>query len=144
MSQSVYSRAAALLACAAPFWLIGCGGEAADRLPLVPVRGKVAVRGRPPADARIRFHPQDPTTAARGVNASARVLEDGTFEGGSYVKGDGVPPGDYVLTITWEESTGKDGEMVDRLGGRYADPKKSQWRVRVGNQATELEPFSIP
>lgn len=122
--------------------LVGCG-EKPTRLPLVPVKGSVTVGGRPPVGALVRFYPQDPA-AAGGVNPSAHVRDDGTFEGGSYVKGDGVPPGEYTLTITWEEETGKPGEMADRLGGRYADPKKSQWRVRVGTQATDLEPFKIP
>ncbi|MBN9523674.1 hypothetical protein J0H58_35045 [bacterium] len=121
----------------------GCGTPD-GRLPLVPVKGKITVGGRAPVDARVRFHPQDPATAAHGVNPSARVRADGTFEGGSYVKGDGVPAGEYVLTVTWDESTGRDGEMVDRLGGRFADPKKSRWRVRVEAPATELEPFNIP
>lgn len=114
-----------LLLVAAMLLISGCG-EAPDRKATFPVKGKITVDGQAPGSAiRIECVPvagldtKDPTVSGTECDP------EGNFQISTYQQGDGVPPGDYVLTFTWQEFnlmsrqyTGK-----DKLNGRYADPQ---------------------
>jgi hypothetical protein len=64
----------------------------------------------------------------------------GKFELSSYVKGDGVPEGDYVLTFLWGElnlvSTNYGGP--DKLMERYKSPEESKVKF-TAKQGTPLD-----
>ena len=62
--------------------------------------------------------------------------QNGKFVFGTYESGDGLPPGDYVLTFTWppyvlkrSATTAKDPQ--DRLNGKYDTVDKSPLKFTV-------------
>jgi hypothetical protein len=119
-----------------------CRERRYDPVPLYPVRGKVLFNGQPAPGAEVRFHPVTPSE--KGIFSPAgRVEADGSFALTTYENKDGAPPGEYTVTVRWDEVSYAEGTLPDRLKGRYSDPKKSQWRVRVREGANDLEPFHI-
>jgi hypothetical protein len=70
---------------------------------------------------------------------------DGTFEISTYQQGDGVPNGEYVLTIVW----GKLNLMTrtyggpDKLKGAYSDPKTSKFTFKVSGGPVDLGPLDL-
>ena len=74
------------------FWLgltCGCQDGGGDRPKVVPVRGKVTLRGVPVEGADIKFQPKIGQTSAFGVTDAAGNYTLTTFEGG-----DGAAPGE--------------------------------------------------
>ena len=65
------------------------------------------------------------------------TCEDGTFSLSTYVDGDGVPYGEYVLEFTWMEQCFS-GEK-DRLCGAYSDPEKTFIRITVDRNRGDLD-----
>ncbi len=61
--------------------------------------------------------------------------DNGQFAISTYEAGDGVPPGEYVLTFEWKEfnlvSMSYGGR--DKLGGQYTDPKTSEFKLSVSS-----------
>src|SRR5262249_19416603 len=114
-----------------------------EAVPLYPVRGKVLFKGQPAARAEVRFHPVTPSEKGN-LYPAAKVETDGSFALTTYENKDGAPPGEYTVTIRWDEPSTKDeATPPDRLKGRYSDPKKSPWRIQVREGANDLEPFHI-
>ena len=91
------------------FALVGCGGGDVDlgyRLPVHPTSGKLTWKGAPVKGALVRFHPVDPqafrTPAGERLAEPSLTTEtdaDGQFIMSSYIADDGVPAGDYVVTV---------------------------------------------
>lgn len=114
------------------------------RLPVYSVKGKVLVDGKPVKDAFVHFYPRD--TVGQGTPCpSAQTDENGEFALSSYVSGDGVPPGEYDVTVTWPVrfnplSTNWEG---DKLKGRYSDRKKPWLQVTIEKKPLELAPFDL-
>lgn len=71
----------------------GCGGSGP-----VPVTGKVTVDGVPVAGAGVLFTPK-----GGGRPAHGETKADGTYELTTARPGDGALPGEYVVTIVWDE-----------------------------------------
>jgi hypothetical protein len=120
-----------------------------------PVVGKVFWRGKPAVGARVIFHPASATP--NQPQPSAVVGEDGSFRLRTYVQetratGDGAPAGEYKVTIDWSdlspEAVSVDpGAMPpkpsDKLGGRYADSKRSTLQVTIKEGENTLQPFEL-
>lgn len=124
--------------------LASCAGN--GRKPVYTVKGKVIYRGKPAQGATIVLHP----TGDQEMNALksfGTTGPDGTFQVTTYRADDGVPEGEYVVTIIWTTPPASNnpdlGEGPDRLNNRYADPKTSTWRVTVEKKPLELEAFKI-
>jgi hypothetical protein len=106
------------------------------RIKVYPVHGKVLVKGKPPVEAIVRFHPADGNTSDPHW-IHGQVDGEGRFALSTYVTGDGAPAGEYVVTIEWNERSGPlktEFTGPDRLKGRYKDPKTSKIRFRVEAQ----------
>ncbi len=121
-----------------------------ERLATVPVRGVVTVNGLPAPKLTVSFRAVEAPsgeTAIYAANPSALTDADGTFALSTYQEGDGVAPGTYAVTLEWltydalRNSYGK----PDRLKGRYADPKTTEFKVEVSGdeEALELPPFAL-
>ena len=121
----------------------GCGGEGA--VSLVPVRGEVFFGQEPAAGALIVLHP----TAVEGIEWTRGyphgvVADDGTFAVSAPPFGEGVPLGDYAVTITWPapaagaDPSESDPELVDRLNGSWADPHQPRAKAVVAGPETRL------
>jgi hypothetical protein len=66
--------------------------------------------------------------------ADGKVEADGTFLLSTYSRFDGVPAGEYTLTVTWsvppiDETTGKPGP--NKLPERYSKVTTSDLRVEI-------------
>ena len=133
-----------------------CGSLARRRLcaipgrqPVYPVSGAVFVKNEPAAGAIIFFHSATDPTNPHGLHPVAKADDDGTFRLTSYLKNDGAPAGEYVVTITWpapRPAGASDEGMTprDRLNGAYATPAVSKLRATVVAGNNQLEPFRLP
>jgi hypothetical protein len=124
----------------------GCNRQPAVNGPVPhPVCGKIVYKGQPAQKFHVAFHP---VTKWQGVQfAPATNTDDnGEFQLQSYHPGDGAPVGEYLVTFSWPDpplTPDNDAPSVDKLQGRYADPKKSKYRVTIHEGKNVLEPFVL-
>lgn len=119
--------------------LAGCGAGAPK---LSPVRGKVFHGDKPAEGATVVFQPKGGATTAP---PSGTVQADGSFTLRTHPHGEGAPPGEYVVLVTWYPPDARSQENAkSKLPPRYADPEQTPFKATVGDGATELEPFQIP
>lgn len=101
-----------------------CGGETGQRFEVHPTDGTVALAGKPVAKAIIRFHPTDPAAlavpageVATPVMLTTETDDDGKFTMSTYLAKDGVPAGDYVVTVI----RGAGGRDIENSDGKLGD-----------------------
>jgi hypothetical protein len=129
-------------------FMAGCRNEVPLPGPVPqPVRGKLTYQGRPARAFRVVFNPINKWEGAQ-FTPSAVTDENGEFRLCSYKPGDGAPEGEYAVTFTWPKRRNnvdeEDGTPpVDQLQKRYADPKKSVFRVTVKGGDNELATFAL-
>ena len=110
-----------------------------NRKPTQPTRGKALLAGTPIPNAYITFHTAsaDGKTFTRVADAFAEA--DGSFAMSSYKAYDGVPTGQYAVTVVLREPffepSGKLG--ANRLPANYADAKTSPLRFEVKSGINE-------
>ena len=124
----------------------GCGSSGPT---LVDLPGSVSVDGAAPEGAIVMFHPTDPkiqhvATAVSGSDGKFRVNCD---------KRNGIPSGDYKVTVVWPDPSVKptDSQRMmglapdapDLLEGKYATPKKTTLTIKVTDGMKELPPIEI-
>lgn len=126
---------------------LGCG-QAGQGPKLYPVKGQVFLKDKPAAGARLVLVPVDDPKAEK---PSAIVDETGSFQLATRQPGDGAPAGEYLVFITWFERRKIDPrkeddtqQFVDKLAGRYADPKASKLKVKIVEGPNEIPPFKLP
>ena len=123
----------------------GCG-DRTTRLAVVPTRGQVTMDGKPAAGALLIFHSVEGGEGLP-VKPRARVRGDGSFVAETYAAGDGMPAGEYVVTVEWRKQTAEEGAEGESLApARYAKRESSPVKVRVGpdpDGACELAPIRI-
>jgi hypothetical protein len=127
----------------------GCGGKS-DRLTVYAVKGTMTYDKKSPEGAMIVFHPLNGDAAGSTIRPSAVVQKDGSFVPTTYNHGDGLPAGEYALTIFWPRPPGK-GEVEGEAGGggenrlpaKYGKPETSGLKVVIDKQATELKPINL-
>jgi hypothetical protein len=129
---------AALLA----FCFAGCdSGE--ERPELQPATGMLAINGKVPVGATIVLHPADGQPFdSRGTKPQATVKPDGAFELTTYQAGDGAPVGEYAVSVLWFDDP-QSSTPWDKLGGRLADPKRSNLRLTIEAGRSILDPIVI-
>lgn len=125
--------------------ICGCGTSQV-KVPVVPVTGKVTVRGEIPVGAQVVLHAKG-HTLPEGVSPVGRVGEDGTFTVSIYGAGEGVPAGDYVATVEWFKVVKtRDGETYSGpnvVPPKYSNPATSPLLVTVKREPADLEPIVI-
>lgn len=126
----------------------GCGGRDAEyRFDVHPVSGTVQYQGKPLPGAIVRFHAKDPAkvTVPAGqegppVMLTTETNPDGTFTMSTYVADDGIPAGDYTVTVAiglQEETSVEDSDGPQRAprkpapGRQYRDPATSPLTATV-------------
>lgn len=143
MVHSQFCRSAILCFLAVTF--AGCGRKTIERVPVFPVSGRLLVDGRPANNAQVFFHAQDRSKTTQGL-PFAVAGTDGAFQAGTYLPNDGLPSGEYVVTVQWPLMTVVDGEDVagpDQLNGLYATPERPAAKVTVAETAVEMPPIKL-
>ena len=105
--------------------------------------GKVLVDGAPPdTPVLVKAHSEGITDGTQPLSSGGTGV-DGVFELNTYSAVDGVPVGEYKLTFVWSElrlgGGALGGGSTDKLGGQYADPKTSQFKVTVAESKESLD-----
>jgi hypothetical protein len=112
---------------------VSCSKSDPNRKETFPVTGELYVDGQPAPLVQISMHDKAGADTNQPTFSSTLSDQDGKFALSTYEEGDGAPPGDYVLTFTWQEfnvlSRGYSGP--DKLNGKYSDPKKTPFEVKV-------------
>jgi 5-hydroxyisourate hydrolase-like protein (transthyretin family) len=115
--------------------LFSCGRkeQAGDRKPTYPVTGTLLVDGSPAEEVQITCYPASDVNNEDPTMPQANTAADGTFKFSTYVAGDGLPEGDYVLTFFWGQLNVFTREYVgpDKLNDRYRDPKNAKVSFKV-------------
>jgi hypothetical protein len=114
------------------------------RVACYPVHGKVTVNGKPAHNRQVIFTPDGADTTGR-LPASAMTNEQGEFQLDTQERV-GAPAGDYLVTFAWREASGLlknafDGP--DRLKGKYADPSKKLFPIKLEQKPNDLPPFDL-
>ena len=139
---------AGLLVALGPF-VGGCGGK--GHRPVVPVRGEVFVKAKgkrePAKGARILFHIQNDDGEPLPLVPGGTVQDDGSFQVSTYAANDGLPVGEYKVTITWQKTKIYMGEAraagPDLLRGKYMNPKQTPLHARVTSEGLDPRTFEL-
>lgn len=124
---------------------IGCGNASSNLPTCYPVSGKVLIDGKPAVRATVVFHPQAPWDDGKLYGGQTLTGDNGDFRLTTFSAGDGVPTGEYIVTIIapWVSKNGQDVAVPDLLNQRYATPDKSPLKVQVEQSPLELPPFEL-
>lgn len=112
---------------------------------LYPVRGTVLINGQPAKDVNIMFSPVTPTEVG-GVplSPSGVTEEDGSFRLMSFKPGDGAPAGDYQVTVSYPMNRfNKHLSGIDRLKGKFSNPKTSGLTAKVEARSNDIPAFDL-
>jgi hypothetical protein len=110
---------AAALTLLAVFTVVGCGNKPT----LVPVKGRVTHAGKTVTGGSVWFHPEG-GSQGQPERMSGQLQIDGTFIARTFPHGDGIPPGQYRVTLS--------PDLAARAGvPRYGDVAKTPWVVEV-------------
>ncbi|MCA9127134.1 MAG: hypothetical protein KDB22_08610 [Planctomycetales bacterium] len=125
--------------------IVGClGCQPGWQAATYPVSGSITINGEPPVGAVVTLIPTGDKVDERNSKPWAVVDEQGQFTLQTYLKEDGAPAGDYIVTVKWPwDVKDMSQAMSDRLGGAYAFPDKSDIRVTIARAPTVLAPIEI-
>jgi BON domain len=125
--------------------LAGCGRSGPPRAATNPTTGSITYQGQPIGGAFLALHPKA-GAAADVPTATAVVQSNGTFAVTTYDTGDGVPEGDYVVTVQWRKATKSGSEFVpgpNLLPVKYSRPESSDVVVHVALGNNQLPPIAL-
>ncbi|MFO0790243.1 MAG: hypothetical protein U0805_12390 [Pirellulales bacterium] len=125
--------------------IAGCSGK--------PDRGKIAgivkVDGQPASGVQLIFYPVGGTPEFQRVRPMGLSQSDGTFIVNTTGGGDGAPPGQYKVLLSWAapaRGPARDGAPTpggDRLQGRYNNPETTPFNVEIKSGSNDLPPFEL-
>lgn len=118
--------------------LLGCGGSSSPGL--VKVSGSVRLVGNPIPPGTVTFV----SASDKGNSASATIDAEGKYVLGTFEKGDGALPGDYIVRIESYEIPPTMGGPPAKPGvpQRYFDIKKSNLKFTIKeapNQVIDID-----
>lgn len=115
--------------------LYSCAGEEKPfRKEVIPVTGQVQVDGQSPGSpVQIEAHFVGQADTEHPTLSTAMTDANGNFVFSTYETGDGLPPGEYQLTVSWREFNAVSSSFggPDKLNGRYSKPEDSGFEVKV-------------
>ena len=132
-------------------WLAAACSNSGERSKTYPVSGRLTFKdpqkGNVPVDgARIDFVPAgENLTARQRDHAGAITGADGSYTLQTYAPGDGAPPGQYIVLVTWNKGGG-DGERAtgtDRLNGKYNNRNSPVLKAEVKPQSQNQFDFEL-
>lgn len=132
-----------LLALSMAIIVSGCSGKDYAEVEVMPIAGKLSVKGTPAHGAYVTFHPKDDVGMTKGNVPFARVQPDGTFQVTTYDTNDGIPKGKYAVTVYWPLDPDARGPSPDRLQDRFSRPENPAFEAIVDETTKELGPWDI-
>lgn len=133
-------QATAILA-AAFLAAVGCGGP--ERIELHPAKGQVVQAVKPAAGAQVTLHPAPSIVdeQTKALRPTGIADDSGNYALSTYASGDGAPAGEWIVAVVWpdpkfppvrrQELEAEGNTVPDVLGGRYARPEGSPWKVTI-------------
>lgn len=117
----------------------GCGGvEERDDVQLVPVTGLVTLNGQPLKDGTISF------VAVNGPNNATGQITEGEYTLGTFASKDGVPPGEYRVSVTaWKEPPQMGKEAIPAVPQKYLDATRSGLTATVTDEPEQTIDFEL-
>jgi hypothetical protein len=116
------------------------GVTIANRKATQPVRGKAFFEGAPIPGAQVTFHLIAADKKVPTRTGDAFVEPDGSFVPSSYTANDGLPAGDYVVTVVLRQpffdAQGKPGPNL--LPDRYSKTDTSDLRAKIKDGANDV------
>ena len=134
-------KAAQKSACAALLLLSAWSCSREDqpfRKEVVPVSGVIRIDGAAPGSAvQIQAHPMGGMDTEHPTASTAVSDPEGRFNFSTYETSDGLPPGEYRLTVSWLQFNVVSSSFggPDKLNGRYSDLDRSELKVNVASGA---------
>jgi BON domain len=125
--------------------LIGCGRSGPSRVATHPTKGVITYQGQPVGGAFVALHPKE-AAAAEVPTPTAIVQPDGSFAVTTYDAGDGLPEGEYVVTVQWRKAVKQGGEYLpgpNLLPAKYGKPETSDLVIRIAAGQNELAPITL-
>jgi hypothetical protein len=123
--------------------LAGCNEK---REPVQPAEGQVVWNNRPLAQAFLALHPLGEGSANR-PHPTARTDAQGRFRLTTYSAADGVPPGEYAVTVEWRVAAPRqegDASLAQNLvPTRYSSPDTTPLRLRIEPGQSDLGVLQI-
>lgn len=113
---------------------------------VVQPKGTFRVAGKPAAGATLVLHRVDGKGKENEPQPRGEVDSEGRIIWTTYRKGDGISPGEYIVTATWYPLVEVDGEWQrgsNVLGREYADPESSPLRVTISRNSAESIELNI-
>lgn len=144
---------------AAAIVLGGACNRGTNKPKTYPVTGTVTLNGQPVAGATVNFTPKEPAAPGQsGPQAASAVTdEQGKYQIGTFAKGDGALPGEYLVSVTKYEGGGPTGDSGSEeeyrppvpgeeppvpknvLPPQYANPNTSGLSVKVEAKANTYD-----
>jgi len=119
-----------LLSAFALFALVGCGSPTVTVPGLIKTQGRIMSGNKPAAGAILVFHAVGGGTGQFPPRAKAGA--DGGFTVASADGSEGIPEGDYAVTVDWRTGSGENGEDGRSLvADRYARPATTPLKAIV-------------
>ena len=104
----------------------------ATRKSVVPVKGTITVNGKTEKGVVLTLYNADGTQMI--PTSDAYTNDKGEFLFTTYVKGDGLEPGEYRVTFEWLKMVNKGGidfQGSDKFKGKYSSPAKTEFKLVV-------------
>ena len=136
---------ASTVALVAGLLLAGCSRSGPPRVTTHPAKGSITYQGQPISGAFLALHPKS-SVPPDAPTATATVKADGTFAVSTYEASDGVPEGDYIVTIQWRKAVKTGGEYLpgpNLLPVKYSRPETSDVLVRIAAGQNALPPIAL-
>ena len=133
------------IGCLATFLLLAGCGSSSDRIETFPARGQVLWEGKPLAGALVVLHPQS-TSVPAAFPARAETDSQGNFILGTYDSEDGVPAGDYRITVHWHQLAQDGGSFEpgpDVVPSKYSDPAQTELKISIAAAENEIPPLNL-
>ncbi|WP_010587332.1 hypothetical protein [Schlesneria paludicola] len=126
----------------------GCTQQTAKQVPVYLARGLVYLDGEPLAGATLMFHSEAAINGPDGKPIpvpGALTKDDGSFVASTYLPGDGLPVGDFLVTVSCENRQAKPvrDEYPELLPPQYQNPAKSGLVVSISKGRNELDVIEL-
>jgi hypothetical protein len=105
------------------------------------VRGRLTLDGAPAANAHVTFWLPDAKTGKKMTRVTDSFVDvDGTFTASTYVNNDGLPEGEYRVTVAMRQPffdpSGKLGK--NSYPEKYASPQTTPLTAKITSGANDI------